>query len=54
MLTFFGTNQTFSAGVVVSDALTLSGTPNLNLQGQAGVPGGLPPAFTVTHATLVE
>ena len=54
MLTFFGTNQTFSAGMVVSDALTLSGTPTVNLQGQAGVPGGLPPAFTLTHATLVE
>lgn len=54
MLTFFGTNVTFSAGMVISDALTLSGTPTVNLQGQAGVPGGLPPTFTLMDATLVE
>jgi hypothetical protein len=53
-ITFFGTNSTFSTGAVIADSLALSGTPNVNLQGQAGIPGGLPPSFTVSHATLVE
>jgi Flp pilus assembly protein TadG len=54
-LTFFGNNVTYSTGMVVADAIALSGNPTVNLQGQAGLPGGsLPPALTVGTATLVE
>jgi hypothetical protein len=54
-LTFFGNNVTYSSGMVIADAVSLSGNPTVNLQGQAGLPGGtLPPALTVGTATLVE
>ena len=53
-LTFFGNSTTFSVGIVIADAITLSGNPTLNLQGQAGLPGGLPPALTAGSAILVE
>jgi hypothetical protein len=54
-LTFFGNNVTYSTGMVVADSISLSGNPTVNLQGQAGLPGGaLPPALTVGSATLVE
>jgi hypothetical protein len=53
-LTFYGHNQSFSVGVVVSDSLALSGTPYVTFSGAAGVPGGLPPGFTVGNAHLVE
>jgi Flp pilus assembly protein TadG len=53
-LTFFGTNNSLSVGVVVADSLALSGTPNVTFNGAPGVPGGLPPGFTVGTATLVE
>jgi hypothetical protein len=54
-ITFFGTSGTqFGIGATIADSLALSGTPTVNLQGQAGIPGGLPPSFTVSHATLVE
>jgi Flp pilus assembly protein TadG len=53
-ITFFGNNTTISTGIVVADAFALSGHPTVNLQGAAGVPGGLPPTFTASTATLVE
>jgi Flp pilus assembly protein TadG len=54
-LTFFGNNVSYAAGMVIADAISLSGNPTVNLQGQAGLPGGsLPPALTVGSATLVE
>jgi Putative Flp pilus-assembly TadE/G-like len=53
-LTFFGNNTSLSVGVVVADSLSLSGHPNVTFNGAAGVPGGLPPSFTVGTATLVE
>jgi hypothetical protein len=54
-LTFFGNNVSYAAGVVVADAIALSGNPTVNLQGAAGLPGGtLPPSLTVGTAVLVE
>ena len=53
-LTFFGNNTSLSVGVVVADSLSLSGHPSVTFNGSAGVPGGLPPSFTVATATLVE
>jgi hypothetical protein len=53
-LTFFGNNNSLSVGVVVADSLSLSGHPNVTFNGAPGVPGGLPPGFTVGAATLVE
>jgi Putative Flp pilus-assembly TadE/G-like len=53
-LTFYGNNNSLSVGVVVADSLALSGHPNVTFNGSAGVPGGLPPSFTVATATLVE
>lgn len=53
-LTFYGNNNSLSVGVVVSDALALSGNPSVNFNGAASVPGGLPPGFTVGNAHLVE
>jgi hypothetical protein len=53
-LTFYGNNNSLSVGVVVADSLALSGHPNVTFNGSAGVPGGLPPSFTVGTATLVE
>jgi len=53
-LTFYGNNASYSVGVVIADALALSGNPNVTFNGAAGVPGGLPPGFTVGSATLVE
>jgi Flp pilus assembly protein TadG len=53
-LTFYGNNVSYSVGVVVSDSLALSGNPTVTFDGAAGVPGGLPPGFTVGNAHLVE
>ena len=53
-LTFYGNNVSYSVGVVVSDSLGLSGNPTVTFNGVAGVPGGLPPGFTVGNAHLVE
>jgi hypothetical protein len=56
-LTFFGnaagTNCTdgFSAGIVITDSIALSGTPTVCLQGAAGLPAGTDP---ILHAVLVE
>lgn len=50
-LTFFGHNTTYSAGIVVAKALTLSGTPNVTLNGQASLPPGV---HVFKNANLVE
>ena len=39
-VTFYGNNSSFAAGIVVADALALSGNPTVNLQGSAGLPPG--------------
>jgi hypothetical protein len=49
--TFFGTNATIAAAIVVADAFALSGTPTVNLQGSAGLPPGV---SIITNAILVE
>lgn len=54
LITFFGNNVSYATGAVISDSLALSGNPTVNLQGAAGIPGGLPPSFTLANATLVE
>jgi hypothetical protein len=54
LITFFGNNVSYSAGAVIADSLQFSGNPTVNLQGSAGIPGGLPPSFTLGNATLVE
>ena len=56
-LTFFGTATSsncvdgFSAGIVITDSIALSGTPTVCLQGAAGLPPGSDP---ILHAVLVE
>jgi hypothetical protein len=50
-VTFYGNNTTMSTGIVVADALALSGNPTVNLQGQAGLPTGV---NVVKTAVLVE
>lgn len=52
-ITFFGNNTSIATGIVVADAVALSGHPTVNLQGAASVPGGLPPGFAGS-AHLVE
>ena len=53
-ITFFGNNASIATGIVVADSFALSGHPTVTLSGVAGVPGGLPPGFTVGNAHLVE
>lgn len=53
-LTFGGNGVGFGVGVVVSDSLALQGSPVVSFEGVTGVPGGLPPSFTVATASLVE
>jgi hypothetical protein len=50
-LTFFGNNVSYATGIVVADAIALSGNPTVNLQGTAGLPPGV---TIVSSATLVE
>jgi hypothetical protein len=50
-LTFFGNNVRYSVGVVVADALRLSGNPTVNLLGTAGLPPGV---SVIKNAVLVE
>jgi hypothetical protein len=45
-VTFFGHNNSIATGIVVGDALSLSGTPTVNLQGAAGLPAGVVIAST--------
>lgn len=58
-VTLYGNNTTSGSGLaigaLVSKSIALSGSPVLNLEGKAGMPGGsMPPAFTLANATLVE
>jgi hypothetical protein len=50
-VTFYGNNTSYAAGIVVADALALSGNPTVNLQGSAGLPPGV---NIISNATLVE
>jgi Flp pilus assembly protein TadG len=50
-VTFFGHNTSIDAAMVVAEAVTLSGTPTINLQGATGLPAGV---TFLTHAVLVE
>jgi Putative Flp pilus-assembly TadE/G-like len=50
-LTFFGNNVSYATGIVVADAIALSGNPTVNLQGTAGLPPGV---TIVSSSTLVE
>ena len=51
-LAFYGNNNSIDVGVVVSDSITMSGNPTVNLQGSAGLPSGVP--NPIKSATLVE
>jgi hypothetical protein len=50
-VTFYGNNSSYAVGIVVADALALSGNPTVNLQGSAGLPPGV---SIITNAILVE
>jgi hypothetical protein len=50
-LTFFGNNVTYNTGIVVADAIALSGNPTVNLKGTAGLPAGV---TVIKTAVLVE
>jgi len=50
-ITFFGNNNSVNVAIVVSDSLALSGSPIVNLQGNAGLPPGV---VVTTVPTLVE
>ena len=50
-VTFYGNNSSYAIGIVVADALALSGNPTVNLQGSAGLPPGV---SIITNAILVE
>jgi hypothetical protein len=50
-VTFFGNNTTLNTGIVIADALALSGNPTVNLQGQLGLPTGV---SVIKNAILVE
>jgi Putative Flp pilus-assembly TadE/G-like len=50
-LTFFGNSVNYTTGIVVAEAVALSGNPTVNLLGTAGLPPGV---NIVTVATLVE
>jgi hypothetical protein len=50
-VTFYGNNSSYAAGIIVADALALSGNPTVNLQGSAALPPGV---NIFSNATLVE
>src|SRR5580700_8043513 len=50
-LTFFGNGTSYSTGIVIADALALSGHPTVSLLGQAGLPAGV---NILANAVLVE
>jgi len=50
-VTFFGNNVSFSVGMLVSQALSLSGNPTVNLTGNVGLGPGV---GIVKSARLVE
>jgi hypothetical protein len=54
-VTFFGNSTSFAVGLVVADALGMSGNPTVNLEGAAQIQQNLGITFnTITDATLVE
>jgi hypothetical protein len=40
-VTFYGTNNSVNVAMTVADAVVLSGTPTVNLQGALGLPAGV-------------
>jgi hypothetical protein len=50
-LTFFGNATNYNTGIVVADAIALSGNPTVNLKGTAGLPPGV---TVIKNAILVE
>ena len=50
-LTFFGNSVSYNTGIVVADAIALSGNPTVNLEGKAGLPAGV---SVIKNAVLVE
>jgi hypothetical protein len=52
-VTFYGTNNSVNVAITIADAIQLSGTPTVNLQGAVGLPAG-PTVGLVTNAVLVE
>lgn len=50
-LTFFGNNNSVNVAIVISDSMTLSGNPTINLDGSSGLPSGVSLVF---NALLVE
>jgi hypothetical protein len=51
-LTFYGNDNIIDVAVVVSDSVSMSGEPTVNVQGSAGLPSGVP--NPIKSATLVE
>ena len=50
-LTFFGNAKSYNTGIIVADAIALSGNPTVNLKGTAGLPPGV---TVIKNAILVE
>lgn len=50
-LTFYGNNNSFSVGMVITQSIQLSGNPYVNLQGSSDMPGG---TSVIKNAILVE
>jgi hypothetical protein len=50
-LTFFGNSTSYNTGIIVADAISLSGNPTINLLGTAGLPPGV---TVIKNAILVE
>ena len=50
----FAGNTTLSVGVIVAASVSAGGRASVRINGGAGVPGGLPRAFTAPSAVLVE
>jgi hypothetical protein len=51
-LTFYGDDNIIDVAFVVSDSVSMSGEPTVNVQGSAGLPAGVP--NPIKSATLVE
>ena len=49
--TFFGNSKSYNTGIIVADAISLSGNPTINLLGTAGLPPGV---TVIKNAILVE
>lgn len=50
-LTFYGNNNSFSVGMVITKSIQLSGNPYVNLEGSSDMPGGV---SVIKNAVLVE